>query len=280
MACGDHAPLARTESKHGVVQGGRGADSDVNHGAAGKAQTKRQRRYERCVVRSPVPSHHDHAPFSRKSGLRVGERFTHEAHECGREGALLLKLHDGCRFAHGFQRRQATDAVGAEKRVHHVNPSSVLAAWPVNTGDGCVGPHDAVTTQHNPRVGDAVATRGCPLPEHSAEFSQAAGDSVSGVAKMDLLSVVSEIAKFGPCAEVHVLSKNRITNVVEVRRFCSGEKDGMLDFRRMTDQGVGANPAVFSNVCSAADHGSGSDVARANQVRPRFNGRGFMDDDA
>ena len=78
----------------------------------------------------------------------------------------------------------------------------------MNTGYGYVGPHDAVTTQHNPRVGDAVATRGRSLAEHSAEFSQATGNSVSGVSKMDLLSVVSEIAEFGPCAEVHVRSKN------------------------------------------------------------------------
>ena len=54
----------------------------------------------------------------------------------------------------------------------------------------------------------------------------------------------------------------------------------MLDFCGMTDHGVGANPTVLSNVCSAANHGSGSDVARADQVRPRLNGGGLMDDDA
>ena len=208
VACSDHAPLASTKGKHGVVKGGCGARSDVNHGAAGESQTERQRRHERCVVRSSVPSHHDHAAFSGKCGLRVRERFTHQAHERGREGAFAVQSGNGIGFTHGLNRRQTTDAVGAEKRVFHANPSSVLAVWSVNTGDGHVGPDDAFATQNDARVGDAVATRGRPLAEHGTEFSQAAGNSVSSVSKMNFSAVVAKVAEFGPGPEVDPASED------------------------------------------------------------------------
>ena len=84
----------------------------------------------------------------------------------------------------------------------------MLAVWSVNTGDGHVGPDDAVATQNDARVGDAVATRGRSLAEHGTEFSQAAGNSVSSMSKMNFSAVVAKVAEFGSGPEVDPASED------------------------------------------------------------------------
>jgi len=150
----------------------------------------------------------------------------------------------------------------------------------MNPGDGDVWPYSTVATKNHARVGDAVATQRHAFAKHGSEFTQATGDSLSIQPKMHFSSVISQVAEFGPSAEVNVFSEDGIAYVVEMWRFSPRKKNGVLYFRRMANHCVGTNPGEFADVGPAAYDGSWTDVARANQVGSRLNGRRRLNDDA
>ena len=150
----------------------------------------------------------------------------------------------------------------------------------MHAGNGDVGPYDAVAAEDHTWVRDAVATRGHPLSENSPEFAKPARYALVAMSKMDLASIVSKVAKFGPRSEVRTLSEDGIADVVEVRRFRSGKKNGVLDLGRMTDHGVGTNPGVLPHIGPATYNRSGADVARPDEVGSSFYRGRFIDDDA
>ena len=150
----------------------------------------------------------------------------------------------------------------------------------MHAGNGDVGPYDAVAAEDHTWVRDAVATRGHPLSENSPEFAKPARYALVAMSKMDLASIVSKVAKFGPRSEVRTLSEDGIADVVEVRRLRSGKKNGVLDLGRMTDHGVGTNPGVLPHIGPATYNRSGADVARPDEVGSSFYRGRFIDDDA
>ena len=54
----------------------------------------------------------------------------------------------------------------------------------------------------------------------------------------------------------------------------------MLDFCCVTDHSIGADPRIFSNISAAPNDGSGSNVARTDEVGSCFNGGRGVNDDA
>jgi len=149
----------------------------------------------------------------------------------------------------------------------------------VHASHGDIGPHHAVASKDNTWIHDAVASCGDPFTQHGAKLTKPARDSLVAVAEMHFPAIVAEVAEFGTGAEIGTFAENGITDVVEMRSFGPGEQDGVFGFGRMTDHGIGTNPRIFANVCTASNRRSGPDVAGADQVGTSLHGgRGVNDD--
>ena len=146
----------------------------------------------------------------------------------------------------------------------------------VDAGDGHVGPHDVVASQHNTGIGDTVAAQRTPFTQHGSEFSKPAPPSFAVDAEVNLTTVVAQVAEFGPCTEVDALAEDGVADVIEMWSLGPWQQDGVLHFGGVTDHGIGANPRMFAYVGTAANHGPWTDVARADQVRALFHGGRFV----
>ena len=142
-----------------------------------------------------------------------------------------------------------------------------------------VGPNHAVATQDDTRVGDAVAAQGDAFTQQSAKLSQPACNPLAVDPKVNFTAVVAKVAEFGTCAKVDVLSENGIADVIEMGRFGARQEDAVFDFGSVTHDRIGTNPRIFSNIGPAADDGPRTDVAWADEVGPRLDGRRGIDDD-
>ena len=241
VAGGDHATHASIERKNGVMKGGRRTRIDVNNVASSQPEAKGQCGDQIGIVGALVPADHHRVSFTGECGLGVRQGFANQSHERRCEGSFLFQANDGRFLIHFVKGGPATDTVGS-KEGHHDQPSSMEAVRLVDPGDGDVWPYDAVTSENNAGIHDAVASRGDPFAEHGTEFSKTAGDSFPPVSQVNLPSIVAEVAEFGSCSEVRTLSKNGITDVIEVGSFGAGQKESMFGFGCMTDHGIGTYP--------------------------------------
>jgi len=119
-----------------------------------------------------------------------------------------------------------------------------------------------------------------PSPNRAPNFlSQSTRHPFAADSEVDFTAVVAKVAEFGPCAKIDVLSEDGIADVIEMRRFGARQENAVLDFGGVTHDRIGANPRIFSDISPAAHGGTWADVARTDEVSPRFDGRRAFDDD-
>jgi len=135
----------------------------------------------------------------------------------------------------------------------------------------------AIATDNRAGIDHCVAADLRSIANDCAEFSEARRNVAIGCYHRDFRVIEFNVGENNACAQMCVVTNNRITDVIEMRHLYFIEQDRVFEFAGVSHDNAVANDHVFAHVAAAADVAVVADPCRALQHRALFDDRSPAD---
>ena len=144
-----------------------------------------------------------------------------------------------------------------------------------NTAKIYAGINHAIAADNRAGIDHCVAADLRSIANDRAEFSEARRNVAIGALHRDFAVIELYVGENHARAQMRVMTKNRITHVIEMRHLCFIEQDAVFEFARVAHDYAVADDDVFAHVTAAANVAVFADPRRALST-PRPAQRPFL----